>query len=164
MLTKFNNKNGWNTSMCYSSTLMINHSTSIPYPTKKWNTPVTLFPKNQSTFLRNNSKFNFLLTNPFQHHMFFCLPFTRRALRHWPSSLSTYVEIYTPVRITITSINNKNRCPTSIGTGTLHRQSTLLHPLNTFKTVPPLGHFQPKNSHISPLINLNVVNLCLDFY
>ena len=56
-LTNINNKNGWNTSMCSSSTLLINLSTSPTYPPKKWNTPVTLFPRKQSTLPSPNPNF-----------------------------------------------------------------------------------------------------------
>ena len=61
-ITFFNNKNGWNTSMCSSSTLTINLSTSTHYPTKKWNTHVPLFNQIQSNFLGNNPNFNNSLT------------------------------------------------------------------------------------------------------
>lgn len=44
-LTSIDNKNGWNTSMCSSSTLAINPCVFANYPSKKWNTPVPLFPK-----------------------------------------------------------------------------------------------------------------------
>ena len=56
-LTFLNFKNRWNTYMCSSSTLAINHSTSNPYPPKKCNTPVTLSAPKQSTSLRNSPKF-----------------------------------------------------------------------------------------------------------
>ena len=67
----------------------------------------------------------------------------RRASR--PPTYSHSVEIHPSG---LTSINFKNGCPTSPGTGTLNRQTSLYHPLNPLKTVPPLGHF-----HSNFLIN-----------
>ena len=61
-LTNFNNKNGWNTFMCSSSTLMIKPSSAVHYPSKKWNTPVPLFPQKSPIFSRIDPLFNILLT------------------------------------------------------------------------------------------------------
>ena len=111
-LTFLNNKNGWNTFMCSSSTSMISDLSSADYPPKKWNTPVPLFPQNQSTFPRNYQLFNILLTNSllmfFRSYVYLSLyptrfaplavrppdcsyvfSTTRRALRLWPSGLRT---------------------------------------------------------------------------
>ena len=63
----------------------------------------------------------------------------------------------------LTLFNNKNGCPTFAGTGTLHSQPPLPHPLNPLKTVPSLGHFQQKNSHIPQVTNLNVLNFMIYF-
>ena len=49
----------------------------------------------------------------------------------------------------LTILNNKNRCPTSTGTGTLRRQPSMFHPLNPLKSVPPLGHLFHKNDYFS---------------
>ena len=61
--TFFNNKNGWNTFMCSSSTLMIKPSSAIHYPPEKWNTPVPLFPQKSPNFSSQTQIFNNLLTN-----------------------------------------------------------------------------------------------------
>ena len=71
-LTFVNNKNGWNASKCYSSTLAIKHFISINYPPKKWNTPVTLFPQKSQIFSKTTPIFNILLTNPIQPLMSLC--------------------------------------------------------------------------------------------
>jgi len=119
-LTILNFKNGWNASTCSSSTLAINPCVFANYPSKKWNTPVPLFHQNQSIFFRNNADFNNSLTK---------LP------------LSPYSVEINPAPAALTLFNSKNGCPTSPGTGTLCRQPPMFHPLNPFKTVPPLGHF-----------------------
>lgn len=49
----------------------------------------------------------------------------------------------------LTHFNNKNRCPTSAGTGTLRCQIPMYHPLNPLKSVPPLGHLSLKNRRFS---------------
>ena len=56
-LTRFNNKNRWNTFMCSSFTLPINPSTSANYPPKKWNTPVPLFPQKSPHFPIHKPKY-----------------------------------------------------------------------------------------------------------
>ena len=77
--TFFNNKNGWNTFMCSSSTLMIKPSSAVHYPSKKWNTPVPLFPQKSPIFSSQTQIFNNLLTNLLSSSnsveilMFFCL-------------------------------------------------------------------------------------------
>jgi len=128
--------------MCSSSTLAINPCVFANYPSKKWNTPVPLFHQNQSIFFRNNADFNNSLTK---------LP------------LSPYSVEINPAPAALTLFNSKNGCPTSPGTGTLCRQPPMFHPLNPFKTVPPLGHFSHKNDSISPCTNLNVFNFMIRF-
>ena len=68
-LTFLNNKNGWNTSMCSSSTLAINRSTSVNYPSKKWNTTVPLLGQKSPLFFTKPQNFNNLLTNPLNPFM-----------------------------------------------------------------------------------------------
>ena len=145
-LTFLDFKNGWNTSMCSSSTLAINPCVIANYPPKKWNTPVPLFHQNQSNFFRNNADFNNSLTKLLLSSnsveiksvlMFFCL-------KLHTSSNSVEIKPVRDVRpeqirvIPITFFNFKNGCPTSPGTGTLRRQPPMFHPLNPLKTVPPL--------------------------
>ena len=93
--------------------------------------------------------------------------FTRRALRHWPSSLSTSIEIKSVLMSNypsaLTFFNFKNGCPTSAGTGTLYRQIPMFHPLNPRKTVPPLGHFLPENTQLFPSTNQNILNFMSQF-
>jgi len=64
----------------------------------------------------------------------------------------------------LTHFNNKNRCPTSAGTGTLLCQIPMYHPLNPLKSVPPLGHLSLKKGYISPGTNLNVLNFMFRFF
>ena len=61
-LTFLNFKNGWNTSMCSSSTSTISDLSSADYPLKKWNTPIPLFPQKWLPFSGTTQNFNILLT------------------------------------------------------------------------------------------------------